>query len=103
MIVRSEAEITQRRVISRAAAQRPVILPVAVLDRRIVDAGDAHAHEAVFVELPVLVAIAAIPVATVVVPLVGEAHGDPVLPEGPEFLDQTVIELTVPLACQERF
>src|SRR6266581_2774276 len=103
MMIRSEAEIAQRRVIVRAAAQRPVVLAIAILDRNIVDAGDAHAHQAVFVKLPVLVAVAAIPVATVVVPLVGEAHGDAVLPEGPEFLDQTVIELAVPLACQERF
>src|SRR6266566_7025279 len=102
MVVRSEAEIAQRRVIGRAAAQRPVILPVAVLDRRIVDAGDAHTHKAVFVELPVLVAVAAIPVAAVVVPLIGKAHGDAILPKRPEFLDQTVLELAVPLACQKR-
>src|SRR6266571_9479267 len=103
MVVRSEAEIAQRRVIARAATQRPVIFPLDVLDRRIVDAGDAHTHKAVFVELPVLVAVAAIPVAAVVVPLIGKADGDAILPKRRQFLDQTVIELAVPLACQERF
>ena len=41
------------------------------------------------------------PVATVVVPLVGEAHGDPVLAKGPDFLDQAIVELTVPLVRQK--
>src|SRR6266566_1427178 len=102
MMICSEAELAQRRVIVRTAAQRPVVLAIAILDRSIVDAGDTHAHKAVLVELPVLVAIAAGPVATVVVALVGEPHGDAILPKRPEFLDQTVLELAVPLACQKR-
>jgi hypothetical protein len=51
MMIRSEAKIPQRRVIVRAADQRPVVLAIAILDRNIVDAGDADAHKAVFVEL----------------------------------------------------
>ena len=54
------------------------------------------------VELPVLVAVGAEPVAAVVVPLVGEAHRDAVVGEGPELLDQPVVELARPLALQER-
>ena len=92
----------KRRMIVGAAAERPVILPLAVLDRRVVDAGDAQAHQALLVELPVLVAVAAKPVAAVVVPLIGEAHGDAVLAKGPDFLDQPVVELAVPFARQER-
>src|SRR5229473_7345749 len=53
-------------------------------------------------ELPVLVAVAAEPIAAVVVPFVGEAYGDAILAEGPDFLDQAVVELAVPLARQER-
>ena len=53
------------------------------------------------VELPVLVAVGAEPLAGVVVPLVGEAHGDAVVGEGPELLDQPVVELALPLAGQE--
>ena len=70
-----------------------MIFALALLDRQIVDAGDAQAHQAVFVEFPVLVAIAAKPVAAIVMPFIGEAHGDAVVAEGPDFLDQAVVEL----------
>jgi hypothetical protein len=33
--------------------------------------------------------------------LVGEAHGDAIAAEGPEFLDEPVVELAVPLPRQE--
>src|SRR5712671_4277675 len=83
------------------AAERPVILAPALLDRDIVDAGDAKPHQAVLVELPILVAVAAEPKPAIIVPLIGEAHGDAVFVKGPDFLDQPVIELAVPLARQE--
>src|SRR5712691_213695 len=100
---RSKAELAQRGVIVRAAAERPVILALALLDRKIVDAGDAQAHQAVLVELPVLVAVAAEPASAVVVPLVGKAHCDPIVAEGPDLLDQAVVELAAPFTRQERF
>src|SRR3984893_894621 len=85
------------------AAERPVVLALALLDRDIIDAGDAKPHQAVLVEFPVLVAVAAEPIAAIVVPLICEAHADPVLAEGPDLLDWPVAELPVPLACQKRF
>jgi hypothetical protein len=65
------------------AAERPVIRALALLDREVVDAGDAQAHQAAVVELPVLVAVAAEPIAAVVVPFVGEAYGNAILAEKP--------------------
>src|SRR5258708_1062936 len=85
-----------------AAAERPMILALALHDRKVVDAGDARPHQAMRVELPILVTVAAEPVSAVVVRLVGEAHGDAVAMERPELLDQTIVELPVPLARQER-
>ena len=76
--------------------------PVLLGDRNVVDAGLAAAHEAELVELPLLVAVAAIPVAEVVVPFIGKAHGDVVVREGPYFLDQAIVELTRPFAAQKR-
>ena len=35
-------------------------------------------------------------------PLVGEAHRDAVIGEGSELLDEAVVELLGPFACQER-
>ena len=80
---------------------RPVKLAVRLQDRQIVDAGMAAAHQSVFVELPVFVAVGAEPVAVVVMPFVGEAHGDPVSVEGPQFFDQAVVEFLAPFAGEE--
>src|SRR5271166_5307692 len=76
-----------------ASAKLPVILAIGLLDRKIVDAGNAKPHQAVLVEFPVLVAVAAEPMTAVVVPFIGEANGDAVLAESPDFLDQAVVEL----------
>src|SRR5260370_12397125 len=102
MIATLQAEAAQRRMLVGAAAERPMVFALALRDRQIVDAGDAEPHQALLVEFPVLVAVAAEPVAAVVVPLISEAHRDAVLVERPEFLDQPVIELAVPFAPQER-
>ena len=79
-----------------------MIFAVALLDRQIVDAGDPQAHQPVLIEFPVLVAVAAEPIAAVVMPFIGKAHRDAVLAKGPEFLDQAIVELTGPLARQKR-
>ena len=76
---------------------------VRVDDRMLVDAGDAAPHQPVGIELPVFVPIGPEPGAAVVVELVGKAHGDAVSPEGPEFLDQAIVELARPLALEEGF
>src|SRR3979411_2732097 len=86
-----------------AAAERPVILALALPDRKIVDAGDPQPHQSVLVKLPVLVSIAAKPVPAVVVPFIGKSHRNAILAKGPDFLDQAIVKLAVPLACQERF
>jgi len=79
------------------ASQRPMILAFALFDWQIIDAGDAQAHQPVLVELPILVAIAAKPIAAIIVPFVGEANRDSVLAKRPNLLDQTVIEFAIPL------
>ena len=77
-------------MIVRPAPQRPVILAFAFFDRQVIDARDAQTHQPVLIELPVLVAIAAKPIAAIIVPFVGEANRDSVLAECPNFLDQAV-------------
>src|ERR1700682_5275807 len=84
-----------------ATAERPVIFSFALLDRKIIDARDAQAHQAMFVEFPVLVAVAAEPVPAVIVPFIGKADGDAIRTEGPDFLDQPVVKLAVPLSRQK--
>src|SRR5262245_45810007 len=82
-------------------AERPVIFSLLFGNGKVVNAGDAPPHQAVLRKLPVLVAVASEPAAAVVMPLIGEAHGNAVVAESPQFLDQAIIELAVPLARQE--
>src|SRR3954470_10386630 len=72
-------------------------------DLEIVDARDPHGHQTSAVEFPVFVAIAAEPLAVVVVPLVGEANGNAVFVECPDFLDQPVVLFALPFARQKGF
>jgi hypothetical protein len=51
---------------------------------------------------PVLVAIAAKPVAGIIVPFICKPHSDPVVAERPHFLDQPIIELAIPFAREKR-
>src|SRR5262249_18413672 len=99
---RLKAQVAQRWVIVGTATEGPVIFALAILDRQVVDAGDTSPHQAVVVELPVLVAVAAKPVAGIVVPFICKAHGDPVVAERPHFLNQPIIELAIPFAREKR-
>ena len=78
-----------------------MIFPLALLDREVIYAGNAPAHKALLIEFPVLVAVAAKPAAAIIMPFVGKTHRDAVLLEGPDFLDETIIQFPVPLAGQE--
>jgi hypothetical protein len=89
-------------MIIRPPAQRPEKLARCGLNRQVIDAGIAARHVALIGEFPVLIAIAAKPLAAVVVPLVGEAHRDAVAGAGPQFLDQPVVQLARPFALQKR-
>src|SRR5262252_6338112 len=83
------------------APERPMILALRFLDRKVVDGGKPCGHEPVVIELPVLIAIGAIPVTRVVVPLVSEAHRNAVPGECPQFLDEPIVQFLGPLARQE--
>src|ERR1700742_2405867 len=98
----SQTEIGQPRMIRRAGTERPEVFAVSLFDREIVDAGDPAPHQAVFGKLPVLVAVGAKPAAGVVVPFVGEAHGNAIVRESPQLLDQPVVELAGPFAAEKR-
>jgi hypothetical protein len=52
------------------------------------------------VEFPVFIAIGAVPLAAVVAPFVGKAHGDALFAEGPQFLDQPVFLLALPFSVK---
>ena len=85
-------------MISRTGAERPAEQPVGLADRHVVDSCLATAHQALGIELPSLVAVRAIPIAGIVAPFVLEPHRNAVVGDGPEFLNQAVIELSGPFA-----
>src|ERR1700678_2817188 len=89
-------------MISRARAGAvPVEFTVSLGDGHVVDARVAVFHVAVGVELPVLVALPAVPLARAGVLPVGEPDVDAHPIAGPQFLDQPVLVLAGPLAGQE--
>src|ERR1700712_4860473 len=93
--------LAQRDAAAVAGRARAVDPPLALCDADVVDRGLAPAHQAVAVELPVLVAVGAPPLAALVMPLVLEAHRDVIAAEGPEILAQDVLVLALPLAQEE--
>src|SRR5438128_6622170 len=96
-------QIAQARMTCRpGAGRRPMELALVGGDRSFVDRGDAPAHQAALVEFPVLVAVGSEPVARIVVPFVGKAHGDAGGAAGPQFLDQPVVQFLGPFAAEER-
>src|SRR6185312_2909227 len=89
--------LTQSRHLRRPRARRwPVKAAVLFGNRDIVDAGFASAHQAVLVELPLLVAVGAMPLAGIVMPFILKAHGDAIVVERPEILDQAILMFLCP-------
>src|SRR5215475_3231510 len=80
---------------------RPMETAVLLGDLDVVDAGLAAAHQAVLVELPLLVSVGAMPLARRIMPLILEADRDAVAVECPEVLDQAIVELGGPFAREE--
>jgi hypothetical protein len=72
-------------VIVGTPAKEPVKFALAIFDRQVVDTGDAPLLEASVVELPILVTITTKPLARIVVPFIGKAHGYPVVAKRPDF------------------
>src|SRR5215831_13795884 len=98
---RLQPELAQRGVIIGPSPQWPMVLAFGFLDWEIVDAGDASAHQSLLIKFPILVAIAAEPIAAVVMPFVRKPYCDTVLTKGPDLLNQAVIQLPAPLARQK--
>src|SRR6187551_2542352 len=84
-----------------ASAERPMEFALAVGDRQVVDARDAALHEAAIVELPILVAVGAIPLAAIVTPFIRKANGNAVALASPKLLDEPIVQFLGPLSSQE--
>ena len=98
----SKFEFAQAKVIIGPAAWRPPKFAVGFGNGTVVDTCVAHGHKPVFVEFPVFIAIRAEPVASIVVPFIGEPDGDAVAVVRPQLLDEPVVEFAYPFAFEKR-
>src|SRR6266542_1412667 len=85
----------------RAPAKGPMILALRFLDWQVINGGKPKSHQAIAIKLPVLIAIGAEPISGIIMPFVGEPHGDAVCFVSPKFFDQPVVEFFGPLAFQK--
>src|SRR5437764_15288565 len=85
----------------RPAPKRPVVLAVRGQNGKVVDGCKSRRHKPIIIEFPVLIAVGAIPVIRVVVPLVSETYGDPVPSKRPHFLEHPVSSYTSSLTDKE--
>ncbi len=84
-----------------SAAERPAKAPFFLPYGCVIDARKSQPHQAMLVEFPVFVAVAAEPLAAIIMPLVGKPDRNPILPAAPDFLGQTIVELALPLAHEK--
>src|SRR5262245_54376013 len=73
-------------------------LSVFLTNRQIIYGRMTRRHQAVFIELPILIAVGSKPVSRIVMTFVSEANGDPVVLKGPQLLDQSIVEFLRPFA-----
>ncbi len=82
-----KAHITKARMIIRPASVRPADFALCLADVKVIDRGVAGSRQALGVELPILVAATAKPLAVSIVPFIGKAHGDARTMNGPDLFD----------------
>ncbi len=66
----------------------------------IVDTGLAPSHEAAVIELPQFIAVATEPTRLIIVPFILKTNGNAVIAVGPQFLDQPIIQFTLPFGVR---
>ena len=84
----------------RSPTERPVKLPLCLPNGQVVDGRVARDHQPILREVPVLIPIRSKPVAGVVVPFVCKTHRNPILAEGPQFLDQSIVRIRVTICAE---
>src|SRR5699024_9763213 len=93
----SQSQFAKSWLVFRArGAELPVDVSVGIVDFVIVNAGMAVRHQPVAINLPVLVTVGAIPLTCSGLGFVAVPNSNPVISEGPEFLDEPVVQLAGP-------
>ena len=102
--VREEATRAEREwlfCVPAGRRRRSSNTTITLIDWRVVDARETPCHQAVVVELPEFVTVGAKPLASIVMPLVLETHGDAVFTKAPKLFRELVVELRRPFSLEE--
>ena len=102
VLTSSKIEIAEFGVVVGPTPWRPQEHSLDLDERMAVDAGDAPSYQAVWIDLPILVAIGPVPIAVDVVIFVGKPSRYPIIGESPEFIDVPVLKLLGPFAREKR-
>ena len=86
----------------RSNPQRPMKLPLRLLDRQIINARISMMHNPALIELPILIPIRPEPVPRVIMALISKPHRNPRPIESPKLLDQPIVQLPPPLPRKKR-
>src|SRR5689334_5494606 len=83
------------------AGASPEEFALILADRDVVDAGFTPPHQAVIIELPLLVPIGTVPIAGIIVPFVLKTHRNAIGSERPQLLNQAVVQFASPFSPQK--
>jgi hypothetical protein len=70
-------------------------------DSLVIDRCVAKDHDALGIEVPVLISVGSVPLIGVIAVFIGETTCDVVVCKCPEFFDEPVVELPIPLPGEE--
>jgi hypothetical protein len=96
-----KTQLAQPWMVIGPTSLRPVKEPVYCFYLQVVNAGVPVVHHASRIELPVLIAIGAVPLTGIIVPLIRESHRDAIPVERPEFFDEPILEFFLPFARKQ--
>jgi len=94
-----QSKITQSKMVVGTSSQRPVIEAFRFADPQIVDGCVTMMHNSFGIELPVFIPVGAIPLARIILTLIGKSRSDPIITEGPELLDESVLRFAFPFCA----
>ena len=92
-----QPKFLQPRMILGPWPERPVEQSPLFENRNVVNARHPARHQAIEREYPILNAVVAMPRAGIVMPLIGEAHGNSIAVMRPQALDKPILVLATPL------
>src|SRR5699024_1108593 len=82
-------------------AELPVKLPVSFVDFDVINAGMSTRHQPVAIELPVLIAVGAVPLAGGGLGFIAVPNSNPVIGKRPEFFNEPVVQFARPFLLQK--